>query len=416
LTLITRHWNWFNADALGLLRGKYSSTLPAVKIGESAIRKSLQEQLGMLKDDAPILGPYPTIIGEIGIPYDMDGKKSYGWTDNGKYKGDYSSQQKALDASLNAADGPNALSYAIWNYCPDNSHTWGDNWNMEDLSLWSADDLRSNESYSMGSQGSSAAKLLKEQIRVGISSATAGSSVSLNSLPTGSDTIVEHNGTISSYSRWQNAYDFLTDGARAVKAFCRPYPTSIIGVPKDIQFDISKAEFKLTVRVRPEDAPNPRGLKASSLEAEPQEALATEIYVPLVHYASEALVDMFAEQQCNSFSASVMNGTPSKASSYTPRPASLSDVSPGVASHLIVFAPESTPLALSVRVSDGRWAVEGQTLKWWYGVPPQGASEREYTISITRAGGPIKTAEEASMDRSLLEELSSCIGDTCTLM
>ncbi|KZP06566.1 glycoside hydrolase family 5 protein [Athelia psychrophila] len=144
LTLITRHWNWFNADALGMLRGKYRTVLQAVKIGERAIRASLQEQLGMLKRDTVVISAnaYPTIIGEIGTPFDMDGKRSYGWTDDGRHAGDYANQTKALDASLNAADGPNALSWSVWTYCADNDHTWGDGWNMEDLSLWSADDLR----------------------------------------------------------------------------------------------------------------------------------------------------------------------------------------------------------------------------------------------------------------------------------
>ncbi|KAF8173942.1 glycoside hydrolase superfamily [Pholiota molesta] len=157
LTLITRHWNWFNADALGLLRGKYSSTLQAVKIGESAIRKSLHEQLAYLQDDVPALGKgdYPTVIGEIGTPFDMDDKRSYGWTDGGKYKGDYGSQEKALDASLNACDAwaansskkdRGSLNWTVWTYVPDDhTHEWGDGWNMEDLSLWSPDDLGDDE-------------------------------------------------------------------------------------------------------------------------------------------------------------------------------------------------------------------------------------------------------------------------------
>lgn len=58
-------------------------------------------------------------IGEIGIPYDMDGKKAYGYGPDGKGKGDYSAQQKALDASLNAADGPNMLNWTVWTYCVD---------------------------------------------------------------------------------------------------------------------------------------------------------------------------------------------------------------------------------------------------------------------------------------------------------
>ncbi|KAI0823849.1 glycoside hydrolase [Trametes gibbosa] len=413
LTLVTRHWNWFNADALGILRGKYSSTLPAVKIGERAIRKSLQEQLGYLQADAKILGAYPTIIGEIGIPYDMDDKKAYGYTDGGKHRGDFSSQQKALDASMNAADGPNALNYTIWNYCPDNSHAWGDGWNMEDLSVWSPDDLRPTTKFRM--QKDEGSPVIEPHKHEWSATPSASSSLSLNTITqeshTDSETLVLTRQSASrAFAHWDNAYDFLTDGARAVKAFCRPFPTAIVGVPKDIQFDISKAEFKLTVRVRPEDAPRREGLglgPAAPSHADESE-VPTEIYVPLVHYASDKQISDHQREQSSVSSTHVQL---SKSLDSLPGTKSALAADP-----LGLFSKEPDLLSLSVDVSAGRWAVEGQTLRWWYSVPSSG-NAREYTITIRRAGGAIKaTDERVFASSSLLSELVSCMGGCCTIM
>lgn len=418
LTLITRQWHWFNADALGVLRGKYKTILQALKIGERAIRKSIQEQLGVLQDDAKILGAYPTIIGEIGIPYDMDSKRSYGYTDGGKYKGDYTNQQKALDASLNAADGPNALSYTIWTYCPDNSHMWGDGWNLEDLSIWSGDDLRQKEEYQMPIADSSSAALLKKSPL--ITTVAAESSLTLTTLSGAGPAPGVQELNITSLDGWENAYDFLTDGARAVKAFCRPYPRAIVGIPEDIQFDIAKATFTLTVRVRPEDALRTGALEqagssSSSRYTAPdkEEELATEIYVPLVHFASADVVARFdgdgqndddndAQSQDRSRSSTPIDTVPNS------RRQSSLDLS---ASWRSGSSGKKGPLALSVSASEGRWAVEGQLLKWWYPVPSPGEDEKVYTITISRAGGAIKTAAEKSQRTcNLWEALANCCG------
>lgn len=379
LTLVSRHWNWYNADALGLLRGKYRFMLEAVKIGERAIRKSLQEQLGMLKQDTDIIGPYPTLIGEIGTPFDMDGKRSYGYTDDGKFFGDYSNQQKALDASLNAADGPNCINWTVWTYCPDHSHQWGDGWNMEDLSLWSPDDLRRRPAGYESMSTSSVATLIKKDAQLVVARAARSSSTfSLATLRQPDDVPVPERQDITSLRSWDNPLAFLTDGARAVSAFSRPYPVATVGVPIDIQFNVAKAEFKLTVRVTSDDWPVERVSPQVRDTSKSQEAaLATEIFVPLVHYASQGLVARFLQQEGNGeeyesqFSDAIGNPAPISAST--------SSVSTLVA---------QSSVDVDVQVSNGRWDVEGQTLKWWYDVPVE--SEVEYTISITRPNGPIK--------------------------
>lgn len=46
--------------------------MQAVRIGEGPIRKMIQGELAVLKQDTvDLLGNFPTLIGEIGIPYDM---------------------------------------------------------------------------------------------------------------------------------------------------------------------------------------------------------------------------------------------------------------------------------------------------------------------------------------------------------
>jgi hypothetical protein len=431
LTLVTRHWNWFNADALGLLRGKYRTKLQALRIGEGAIRRSLQSQLKTLKEDAPILGPYPTMIGEIGIPFDMDGRKAYGWTNGGRYQGDYSSQQRALDASLNATDGPNSLSYTVWTYCPDNVHPWGDLWNMEDLSLWSVDDLRPQGESRMyqgnGNGDKSSALLLAAQSRstVGLG-ATGGFTPgypSQLSLATTSFAANDDQGCMAdmrSFTRWDSAFDFLTDGARAVKAFSRPYPIATVGVPIDIQFDIAKAEFRLVVRVRADDSPalpSSRGTTRpgtpsshSTVDDPKAEPSATEIFLPIVHFAADRTVGALLDH--------------SKCKQAPPSPDIDLDEEPvrsrsSETLHGVVHGPYPprsllNGLAVAVFVSAGRWELDGTTLRWWYPIPRPGDPDREYSIVVARRGGRIVTKEETA-HQSFWERLCGRANDCCIM-
>lgn len=111
LTLITKHWNrYYNVDVFGVLRGRYSSPVFAVKFGETAIRNCLRDQLKAIREEGEkYFGEHPTLFTEIGIPYDMDDKHAY-------KTGDFSSQTAAMDANHFALEGSGASGFTLWTY------------------------------------------------------------------------------------------------------------------------------------------------------------------------------------------------------------------------------------------------------------------------------------------------------------
>jgi hypothetical protein len=101
-------------------------------LGRKRVQQSFVEQLARIKSWATEqMGGIPTLIGEFGIPFDMRNKRAY-------RTGDFSFQVKAMDASFRAMEA-NLLSCTLWNYTADNDNRWGDQWNGEDLSIFSRD-------------------------------------------------------------------------------------------------------------------------------------------------------------------------------------------------------------------------------------------------------------------------------------
>jgi hypothetical protein len=101
-------------------------------VGQPAIRRSYKRQLATLKGHAEQeLGGVPFILGEFGIPFDLESKKAF-------LTGNFGTQVKALQRSMQAAED-NLLNYTLWNYTPDNINLRGDLWNDEDLSIYSPD-------------------------------------------------------------------------------------------------------------------------------------------------------------------------------------------------------------------------------------------------------------------------------------
>lgn len=103
-----------------------------VVLGSWRIRRSFVEQLGRLKKYAQSkLDDVPVVIGEVGIAFDLKGKRAY-------QTGNFKQQISAMDRSMRALE-ENLLNYALWNYTADNDNQHGDQWNGEDLSIFSYD-------------------------------------------------------------------------------------------------------------------------------------------------------------------------------------------------------------------------------------------------------------------------------------
>lgn len=170
--------HWY--DGFVLFMKSFRSTLAVdfrtgkVIFGSKRIRRSFADQVASFKQTSKeSFGGVPTLIGEFGIPFDLKGRRAYR-TD------DYRDQIRAMDRSMLAMED-NLLSYTLWNYTADNTNTRGDQWNGEDLSIFSRDQ--------------------------------------------------------------QTDPTDIHSGGRALDAVIRPYPRAIAGEPLRMAFDIKKKTF-----------------------------------------------------------------------------------------------------------------------------------------------------------------------------
>lgn len=112
--------------------------------GEQAIEAAYTEEMKAIKAAGDNLGGgAPTLIGECGIPYDMNGGEAYErWAEGARGADPWGAQTTALDLMYNALDRL-LLSSTQWNYTVTNRNDAmiGDGWNQEDLSIWSADQV-----------------------------------------------------------------------------------------------------------------------------------------------------------------------------------------------------------------------------------------------------------------------------------
>ncbi|GMN06645.1 cellulase family glycosylhydrolase [Croceitalea sp. MTPC5] len=99
-------------------------------IGRKNVRQYFEGRMAKIKSETEhTMGARPTIIGEFGIPMDLNNGEAYATSD-------FTEQEKVLDRSFNAIENE-LLHYALWTYVEDNTNERGDQWNGEDLSIFS---------------------------------------------------------------------------------------------------------------------------------------------------------------------------------------------------------------------------------------------------------------------------------------
>ncbi|KAH0543322.1 endo-1,4-beta-glucanase [Glutinoglossum americanum] len=279
LTLMTKKWNriW-NVDVLGILRGRYLSPTFAIKLGETAIRNCLRDQISAIRQEGiDNMGEHPCMLTEFGIPYDMDDKYAY-------KTGDYSSQLSAMDANHFAVEGSGIDGFTLWVYMSQNNHRWGDLWNGEDLSIFSLDDRPlpnyfnlDNKSTTSLSNSPDTPPLNPRSFNPSPPSYSQRQSTELSSISRSNLKATLSNASISAAPPSDTPAHLATPGFRAAEAFVRPSPIETAGTIIKHGFDLRNCIFTLSLT-----APTPT-----------QEATPTEIFLPDFHFPrGETAVDV----------------------------------------------------------------------------------------------------------------------------
>ncbi|KAF8843464.1 glycoside hydrolase family 5 protein [Paxillus ammoniavirescens] len=127
-TLFSKAFGDFTVNVQGLSRGMFP--LKTFYWGQKGARDNYSLQIqNIINAGCEVLGEVPVLIGECGIPMDMNEKNAFK-TENWTW------QCRMMDAMMTGLERSLA-SFTLWNYNPDNTDAHGDDWNGENFSWFS---------------------------------------------------------------------------------------------------------------------------------------------------------------------------------------------------------------------------------------------------------------------------------------
>lgn len=123
--------------------------------GSAALRARYVDEIGRLFGAADPTHAMPRLMGEFGIPYDLEEGRAYArWAAGARGEDIWASHEAALTAMYDAIDTLR-ISSTQWNYTASNSNDLriGDGWNQEDLSIFSPDQMADGSDGARGRKG-----------------------------------------------------------------------------------------------------------------------------------------------------------------------------------------------------------------------------------------------------------------------
>ncbi|KAG8740377.1 hypothetical protein FRC10_004386 [Ceratobasidium sp. 414] len=186
--LFSKAFGQMSVNVQGLARGMF--VLRALYWGHQGARDNYVIQIGNIVRSAydSLNSARPVIIGECGIPMDMNNGEAF-------KSGDFEWHARMMDSLMTALER-NLVGFTLWNYNPDNDDVHGDFWNGENFSWFSR--CRADSSLPFDASSS----LLNQSSRA------------------------------------------LDAGARLLPVIVRPYPAKVAGTPLSFSYEPRTGAFK----------------------------------------------------------------------------------------------------------------------------------------------------------------------------